>query len=84
MFALINIFLAFKFQPSVPYFAPDNATYYKVFSDTEGYKHIHYINGTEVSYRTITADFFSAGGQEASYSVFCLAFFSSPGSSTYY
>ncbi|XP_042730853.1 dipeptidyl peptidase 4 isoform X3 [Lagopus leucura] len=36
-----------RFQPSVPYFAPDNTTYYKVFSDTEGYKHIHYINGTE-------------------------------------
>uniref|UniRef100_A0A669Q914 Dipeptidyl peptidase 4 n=1 Tax=Phasianus colchicus TaxID=9054 RepID=A0A669Q914_PHACC len=36
-----------RFQPSVPYFAPDNTTYYKVFSNTEGYKHIHYINGTE-------------------------------------
>nr|CAG32562.1 hypothetical protein RCJMB04_29g21 [Gallus gallus] len=30
-----------------PLFAPDNTTYYKVFSNTEGYKHIHYINGTE-------------------------------------
>ncbi|OXB69255.1 hypothetical protein ASZ78_011375 [Callipepla squamata] len=36
-----------RFQPSVPYFAPDNTTYYKVFSNTEGYKHIHYINGSE-------------------------------------
>uniref|UniRef100_A0A8C3LDD7 Dipeptidyl peptidase 4 n=1 Tax=Chrysolophus pictus TaxID=9089 RepID=A0A8C3LDD7_CHRPC len=36
-----------RFQPSVPYFAPDNTTYYKVFSNTEGYKHIHYVNGTE-------------------------------------
>ncbi|OXB77060.1 UNVERIFIED_CONTAM: hypothetical protein H355_007707, partial [Colinus virginianus] len=35
-----------RFQPSVPYFAPDNTTYYKVFSNTEGYKHIHYINGS--------------------------------------
>uniref|UniRef100_A0A663EWE1 Dipeptidyl peptidase 4 n=1 Tax=Aquila chrysaetos chrysaetos TaxID=223781 RepID=A0A663EWE1_AQUCH len=33
-----------RFQPSVPHFAPDNATYYKVFSNTVGYKHIHYIN----------------------------------------
>uniref|UniRef100_A0A8B9N4Q5 Dipeptidyl peptidase 4 n=1 Tax=Accipiter nisus TaxID=211598 RepID=A0A8B9N4Q5_9AVES len=38
-----------RFQPSVPHFAPDNATYYKVFSNTVGYKHIHYINGSQVS-----------------------------------
>uniref|UniRef100_A0A8C3CWY5 Dipeptidyl peptidase 4 n=1 Tax=Cairina moschata TaxID=8855 RepID=A0A8C3CWY5_CAIMO len=36
-----------RFQPSVPYFAPDNTTYYRVFSNAEGYKHIHYINGSE-------------------------------------
>ncbi|NXE46567.1 DPP4 peptidase, partial [Casuarius casuarius] len=35
------------FQPSVPYFTPDNTTYYKVFSNAMGYKHIHYINGSE-------------------------------------
>uniref|UniRef100_A0A8D0KWA4 Dipeptidyl peptidase 4 n=1 Tax=Strix occidentalis caurina TaxID=311401 RepID=A0A8D0KWA4_STROC len=39
--------LAGLFQPSVPHFAPDNATYYKVFSNAEGYKHIHYINGSQ-------------------------------------
>lgn len=38
----------FKFQPSVPHFAPDNASYYKVFSDAAGYKHIHYINDSQV------------------------------------
>uniref|UniRef100_A0A8C3R0L3 Dipeptidyl peptidase 4 n=1 Tax=Cyanoderma ruficeps TaxID=181631 RepID=A0A8C3R0L3_9PASS len=43
-----NISLMFKFQPSVPHFAPDNSSYYKVFSDTAGYKHIHYINGSQV------------------------------------
>ncbi|KAM6397630.1 dipeptidyl peptidase 4 [Pluvialis apricaria] len=36
-----------RFQPSVPHFAPDNATYYKILSDTEGYKHIHYINSSQ-------------------------------------
>ncbi|NXK30111.1 DPP4 peptidase, partial [Piprites chloris] len=36
-----------RFQPSVPSFAPDNATYYKILSDTVGYKHIHYINGSQ-------------------------------------
>ncbi|NXN08404.1 DPP4 peptidase, partial [Indicator maculatus] len=36
-----------RFQPSVPLFAPDNATYYKVFSNEEGYKHIHHINGSQ-------------------------------------
>uniref|UniRef100_A0A8C3VJF5 Dipeptidyl peptidase 4 n=1 Tax=Catharus ustulatus TaxID=91951 RepID=A0A8C3VJF5_CATUS len=36
-----------RFQPSVPHFAPDNASYYKVFSDSAGYKHIHYINGSQ-------------------------------------
>uniref|UniRef100_A0A663MU92 Dipeptidyl peptidase 4 n=1 Tax=Athene cunicularia TaxID=194338 RepID=A0A663MU92_ATHCN len=39
--------LAGLFQPSVPHFAPDNATYYKVFSNAVGYKHIHYINGSQ-------------------------------------
>nr|XP_025036346.1 dipeptidyl peptidase 4 isoform X2 [Pelodiscus sinensis] len=34
------------FQPSDPYFAPDNVGYYKILSNTEGYKHIHYINGS--------------------------------------
>uniref|UniRef100_A0A8C5IZJ0 Dipeptidyl peptidase 4 n=1 Tax=Junco hyemalis TaxID=40217 RepID=A0A8C5IZJ0_JUNHY len=28
-----------RFQPSVPHFAPDKASYYKVFSDTAGYNH---------------------------------------------
>ncbi|KFQ33494.1 Dipeptidyl peptidase 4, partial [Mesitornis unicolor] len=36
-----------RFQPSVPHFAPDSASYYKVFSNTEGYQHIHYINGSQ-------------------------------------
>ncbi|NXJ59849.1 DPP4 peptidase, partial [Rostratula benghalensis] len=36
-----------RFQPSVPHFAPDGATYYKVFSNTEGYKHIHRIRHSE-------------------------------------
>ncbi|XP_075009993.1 dipeptidyl peptidase 4-like [Calonectris borealis] len=36
-----------RFQPSAPHFAPDNAAYYKVFSNTVGYKHIHYINGSQ-------------------------------------
>ncbi|KAF4796873.1 dipeptidyl peptidase 4 [Turdus rufiventris] len=36
-----------RFQPSVPHFAPDNASYYKVISDPAGYKHIHYINGSQ-------------------------------------
>ncbi|XP_014810209.1 PREDICTED: dipeptidyl peptidase 4 [Calidris pugnax] len=36
-----------RFQPSVPHFAPDNATYYKVYSNGEGYKHIHRIRQSE-------------------------------------
>ncbi|KAG6940040.1 dipeptidyl peptidase 4 [Chelydra serpentina] len=35
------------FQPSEPYFASDNVSYYKILSNTEGFKHIHYINSTE-------------------------------------
>ncbi|XP_065269856.1 dipeptidyl peptidase 4 [Emys orbicularis] len=34
------------FQPSDPYFASDNISYYKILSNTEGFKHIHYINST--------------------------------------
>ncbi|XP_078537783.1 dipeptidyl peptidase 4-like isoform X2 [Lissotriton helveticus] len=33
-----------NFQPSGPYFKSDNSTYYKIVSDKEGYKHIHYFN----------------------------------------
>ncbi|XP_048342418.1 dipeptidyl peptidase 4 [Sphaerodactylus townsendi] len=40
-----------RFQPSDPYFASDKTSYYKVFSDEEGYKHIHYINSTGVPKR---------------------------------
>uniref|UniRef100_A0A8C5U670 Dipeptidyl peptidase 4 n=1 Tax=Malurus cyaneus samueli TaxID=2593467 RepID=A0A8C5U670_9PASS len=35
----VDVSLMLKFQPSVPRFAPDNVTYYKVFSDTAGYNH---------------------------------------------
>ncbi|XP_034641458.1 dipeptidyl peptidase 4 [Trachemys scripta elegans] len=34
------------FQPSDPYFASDNISYYKILSNTEGFKHIHYITST--------------------------------------
>uniref|UniRef100_A0A8D2QJ88 Dipeptidyl peptidase 4 n=1 Tax=Zonotrichia albicollis TaxID=44394 RepID=A0A8D2QJ88_ZONAL len=50
------ISLMFKFQPSVPHFAPDKASYYKVFSDTAGYKHIHYINGSQVPVAVTTGN----------------------------
>uniref|UniRef100_A0A6J0U405 Dipeptidyl peptidase 4 n=1 Tax=Pogona vitticeps TaxID=103695 RepID=A0A6J0U405_9SAUR len=35
-----------RFQPSEPYFASDKESYYKIISDTNGYKHIHYIDST--------------------------------------
>uniref|UniRef100_A0A7M4FLV5 Dipeptidyl peptidase 4 n=1 Tax=Crocodylus porosus TaxID=8502 RepID=A0A7M4FLV5_CROPO len=41
--------LAGLFQPSTPYFALDNSSYYKVFSSSDGYKHIHYINGSRLA-----------------------------------
>uniref|UniRef100_A0A672VDH7 Fibroblast activation protein alpha n=1 Tax=Strigops habroptila TaxID=2489341 RepID=A0A672VDH7_STRHB len=38
------------FFVSAPYFTSDSSSYYKIFSDKNGYKHIHYINETcEVS-----------------------------------
>ncbi|XP_013915628.1 PREDICTED: dipeptidyl peptidase 4 [Thamnophis sirtalis] len=33
-----------RFQPSEPYFASDKISYYKIMSDSQGYKHIHYID----------------------------------------
>ncbi|XP_062821289.1 dipeptidyl peptidase 4 isoform X2 [Anolis carolinensis] len=33
-------------QPSEPYFTADSVSYYKIISDTKGYKHIHYIDST--------------------------------------
>ncbi|NXQ91350.1 SEPR endopeptidase, partial [Nyctibius grandis] len=32
------------FFVSTPYFTSDSSSYYKIFSDKNGYKHIHYIN----------------------------------------
>ncbi|XP_054826584.1 dipeptidyl peptidase 4 [Eublepharis macularius] len=40
-----------RFQPSEPYFAPDKTSYYKIFSDEEGYKHIHLIDSTRAEKR---------------------------------
>uniref|UniRef100_A0A8C0GG36 Fibroblast activation protein alpha n=1 Tax=Chelonoidis abingdonii TaxID=106734 RepID=A0A8C0GG36_CHEAB len=34
------------FFVSTPYFTSDTTSYYKIFSDKAGYKHIHYINGS--------------------------------------
>uniref|UniRef100_A0A8C8B5S5 Fibroblast activation protein alpha n=1 Tax=Otus sunia TaxID=257818 RepID=A0A8C8B5S5_9STRI len=34
------------FFVSTPYFTSDSRSYYKIFSDKNGYKHIHYINGS--------------------------------------
>uniref|UniRef100_A0A8C3XEK7 Fibroblast activation protein alpha n=1 Tax=Cyanoderma ruficeps TaxID=181631 RepID=A0A8C3XEK7_9PASS len=36
----------FQFFVSAPYFTSDSSSYYKIFSDKNGYKHIHYINGS--------------------------------------
>uniref|UniRef100_A0A8C8S8F0 Fibroblast activation protein alpha n=1 Tax=Pelusios castaneus TaxID=367368 RepID=A0A8C8S8F0_9SAUR len=35
------------FFVSTPYFTSDTTSYYKIFSDKAGYKHIHYVNGSE-------------------------------------
>ncbi|XP_074857284.1 prolyl endopeptidase FAP [Carettochelys insculpta] len=34
------------FFVSTPYFTSDTTSYYRIFSDKAGYKHIHYINGS--------------------------------------
>uniref|UniRef100_A0A8C8SE18 Fibroblast activation protein alpha n=1 Tax=Pelusios castaneus TaxID=367368 RepID=A0A8C8SE18_9SAUR len=34
------------FFVSTPYFTSDTTSYYKIFSDKAGYKHIHYVNGS--------------------------------------
>uniref|UniRef100_A0A803XT53 Fibroblast activation protein alpha n=1 Tax=Meleagris gallopavo TaxID=9103 RepID=A0A803XT53_MELGA len=38
------------FFVSAPYFTSDSSSYYKIFSDKNGYKHIHYINGSFMDY----------------------------------
>ncbi|XP_053554343.1 dipeptidyl peptidase 4-like isoform X2 [Bombina bombina] len=38
------------FQPTDPYFTEDNTAYYKIVSNEQGYKHIHYFNGSERSF----------------------------------
>ncbi|XP_077176019.1 dipeptidyl peptidase 4 [Paroedura picta] len=45
-----------RFQPSEPYFAPDKISYYKISSDEEGYKHIHYMNSTGGKKRITTGE----------------------------
>uniref|UniRef100_A0A8B9K7C2 Dipeptidyl peptidase 4 n=1 Tax=Astyanax mexicanus TaxID=7994 RepID=A0A8B9K7C2_ASTMX len=32
-----------RYSPLPPYFAADNSSFYKVMSDTKGYKHLHYV-----------------------------------------
>ncbi|XP_031414169.1 dipeptidyl peptidase 4 isoform X2 [Clupea harengus] len=36
-----------QFNPSPPFFAEDNISFYKVMSDSKGYKHIHCVSGGE-------------------------------------
>ncbi|XP_029461465.1 dipeptidyl peptidase 4 isoform X3 [Rhinatrema bivittatum] len=43
------------FQPSDPYFASDNISYYKVISDKDGYKHIHYFANSTMDPKVITS-----------------------------
>ncbi|KAM4626103.1 dipeptidyl peptidase 4-like isoform 2-T2 [Discoglossus pictus] len=35
------------FQPTDPVFAPDHTTYYKIISNKDGYKHIHFFDGNK-------------------------------------
>ncbi|XP_062908401.1 dipeptidyl peptidase 4-like isoform X1 [Mobula hypostoma] len=42
-----------EFQPSDPTFAPDNITFYKILSDSNGYKHIYEIR-TQVTPKQLT------------------------------
>ncbi|XP_067843476.1 dipeptidyl peptidase 4 [Heptranchias perlo] len=42
------------FRPSDSFFAADNCTFYKVFSDSDGYKHIHKVAGTPPKATPIT------------------------------
>lgn len=43
---LIHNGLCFSSQyfPSAPYFAANNMSFYKVMSNDNGYKHLHYVN----------------------------------------
>ncbi|MGH0135887.1 UNVERIFIED_CONTAM: hypothetical protein FKN15_059678 [Acipenser sinensis] len=43
------------FQPLEPFFAADNISFYKIFSNEEGYKHIHLVNGTPLQRTAITS-----------------------------
>uniref|UniRef100_A0A8C3VHM9 Fibroblast activation protein alpha n=1 Tax=Catharus ustulatus TaxID=91951 RepID=A0A8C3VHM9_CATUS len=55
-----TVFLSlFQFFVSAPYFTSDSSSYYKIFSDKNGYKHIHYINDTcKVNFSKITITLF--------------------------
>lgn len=33
-----------QYFPSAPYFAANNKSFYKVMSNVNGYKHLHYVN----------------------------------------
>ncbi|KAK6483085.1 dipeptidyl peptidase 4-like [Huso huso] len=43
------------FQPLEPFFAADNISFYKIFSNEEGYKHIHLVNWTPLQRTAITS-----------------------------
>uniref|UniRef100_A0AAY4BVS0 Dipeptidyl peptidase 4 n=1 Tax=Denticeps clupeoides TaxID=299321 RepID=A0AAY4BVS0_9TELE len=41
--SVILLFLIFQYNPARPFFAEDKISFYRVMSDSKGYKHIHYI-----------------------------------------
>ncbi|MEE6489462.1 hypothetical protein FKM82_015573 [Ascaphus truei] len=48
------------FFPSLPVFTSDNLSYYKIFSDRNGYKHIHYVNDSAENAIPVTSGHWEA------------------------
>ena len=44
----IKYHLSFQYVPLPVFFAEDKLSFYKVMSDTRGYKHIHYVKDVSI------------------------------------
>lgn len=44
----VTYHLFFQYVPLPVFFAEDKLSFYKVMSDTQGYKHIHYVKDVSI------------------------------------
>uniref|UniRef100_A0A8C9VHW2 Dipeptidyl peptidase 4-like n=1 Tax=Scleropages formosus TaxID=113540 RepID=A0A8C9VHW2_SCLFO len=57
------------YSPLHPFFAADNTSFYKIMSDSNGYKHIHYVNAVSVLLYYVSNEHLRRPGQRNVYKI---------------